>query len=101
MYHSPVPVSVLGPRSDSDYSSVVRFPRFPLVAPAPASTQPPAPGLHLPQLGGEVRHRDRDRHTTRAHEVISFYKDPYSFASLGSHCLFSVGINFLFVQPEP
>ena len=82
MYHSPVPVSVLGPRSDSDYSSVVRFPRFPLVAPAPASTQPPAPGLHLPQLGGEVSHRDRDRHTTRAHKVIviSFYKDPYSFA---------------------
>ena len=80
MYHSPVPVSVLGPRSDSDYSSVVRFPRFPLVAPAPASTQTPAPGLHLPQLGGEVSHRDRDRHTTRAHKVISFYTDPYSFA---------------------
>ena len=80
MYHSPVPVSVLGPRSDSDYSSVVRFPRFPLVAPvsshapAPASTLPPAPGLHLPQLGGEVSHRDR--HTTRPHEVICFYKDP-------------------------
>ena len=75
MYHSPVPVSVLGPRSDSDYSSVVRFPRFPLVAPAPApaSTLPPAPGLHLPQLGGEVSHRDR--HTTRPHEVICFYKD--------------------------
>ena len=79
MYHSPVPVSVLGPRSDSDYSSVVRFPRFPLVAPAPASTQPPAPGLHLPQLGGEVSQRHRDRHTTRAHKVISFYK-AYSFA---------------------
>ena len=76
MYHSPVPVSVLGPRSDSDYSSVVRFPRFPLVAPAPAPapTQPPAPGLHLPQLGGEVSHRDF--HTTRPHEVICFYKDP-------------------------
>ena len=42
MYHSPVPVSVLGPRSDSDYSSVVRFPRFPLVAPAPSHA--PAPG---------------------------------------------------------
>ena len=87
MYHSPVPVSVLGPRSDSDYSSVVRFPRFPLVAPAPASTQPPAPGLHLPQLGGEVSHRHRDRHTTRAHEVIYFTK---LIPSLGFHGMFSV-----------